>query len=333
VVDTSHILVTGGAGFIGSAVIWGLNQRGHDRILVADVLGRSEKWRNLTPLRFDDYVEASELLDLIDRGRLDHVKTVIHLGAESSTTETDASYLVRNNTRFTQTLADWAVAKNVRFVYASSAATYGALDGEWPDEIDLDRLRPLNMYAYSKHLFDLYARRRGYFDRVAGLKYFNVFGPNEAHKGDMRSVAHKAFHQIASTGRVQLFKSHRPDFADGEQRRDFLYVKDAVAMTLHIADRPDVNGLFNIGSGDAHTWFELSHAVFAAMKRPVQIDFIEMPEAIRDKYQYLTRADISRLRASGYAQPVTPLADAVTDYVVNYLTPDRRLGDAPTPCR
>src|SRR5262245_42423607 len=238
--DKGLTLVTGGAGFIGSALVWALNRKGHDRILIVDRLGRSEKWRNLAPLTFHDYFEADRLESAIDRGVLDEVRTVLHLGACSSTTESDASYLATNNFGLTKTLADWACRRDIRFVYASSAATYGALEGDLSEDVELTTLRPLNMYGYSKHLFDLYASRRGYFDRIVGLKYFNVFGPNEDHKGDMRSMVHKAFHQIRETGRVWLFRSERPEFKDGEQRRDFVYVKDAVAMTLHAAEHPAV---------------------------------------------------------------------------------------------
>ncbi len=324
---TGRTLVTGGAGFIGSALIWALNRRGDDRILVVDRLGRSDKWRNLAPLSFDDYMEADALIPAIERGALDDVRTVLHLGACSSTTETDASFLVRNNFEFTKTLAEWALTRNVRFVYASSAATYGALEGDLSEEIPLQSLRPLNMYGYSKHLFDTYASRRGYLDRIAGLKYFNVFGPNEDHKGDMRSMVHKAFGQIAETGKVRLFKSDRAEFRDGEQRRDFVYVKDAVEMTLHVAERPEINGLVNIGCGTAHTWLDLMSAVFDAMQKPRSIEFVEMPANLRGKYQYSTRAVLDRLRRSGFDRPATPLADSVRDYVRNYLLPDRRLGD------
>ncbi len=331
-IESSHVLVTGGAGFIGSAIVWALNQRGHDRILVADVLDRTEKWRNLAPLRFDDYLEADALLGALDRGVLDQVGTILHLGACSSTTETDAAYLIRNNTEYTRTLAEWALARSVRFVYASSAATYGALEGDLSDRMDIAGLRPLNMYAYSKQLFDLHAQRHGYFDRIAGVKYFNIFGPNEGHKADMRSVANKAFHEVRETGRVRLFKSHRPEYVDGEQQRDFLYVKDAVEMTLHLADRPAANGIFNIGAGRSHTWRALVAPVFEALGRPVNIEFVDMPVALRDKYQYSTRASLDRLREAGYQRPPTPLADAVREYVADYLLPDRRLGDeAATP--
>jgi ADP-L-glycero-D-manno-heptose 6-epimerase len=323
----SHVLVTGGAGFIGSAVVWALNQRGTDRIFVVDALNRTDKWRNLAPLRFDDYLEAATVPSALERGLLDQVGLVLHLGACSSTTETDGAYLIRNNVEYTKVLAEWAIRRRVRFVYASSAATYGALEGEVSENVDLATLRPLNMYGYSKQLFDLYAARRGYLDHIVGLKYFNVFGPNENHKGDMRSMVNKAFHQIRESGRVRLFRSHRAEFADGKQRRDFLYVKDAVRMTLYLAEREDAHGLFNVGSGRSHTWLDLVQAVFYSMGRPVDVEFIEMPEDLRAQYQYATCASIGRLRAAGYQDPITPLPEAVREYVSRYLVPDRRLGD------
>jgi ADP-L-glycero-D-manno-heptose 6-epimerase len=324
-----RVLVTGGAGFIGSALVWALNRCGCEHIVVCDRLGTDEKWRNLTPLRFAHYVEADELLPRLQNGSLGKFNFVLHLGACSSTTERDASYLIRNNYEFTKDLAAWSLANRTRFVYASSAATYGdGAAGMADDDAKLDTLRPLNMYGYSKHLFDLHARRAGFLDRIVGLKYFNVFGPNEDHKGDMRSVIHKSFGQVRETGVIRLFKSHRPDYRDGEQKRDFLYVKDAVAMTLHLAANEKAGGLFNIGSGKARTWLDLARAVFAALKREPKIEFVEMPEGIRDKYQYFTEANLARLRAAGYAAPVTSLEDAVSDYVGNYLVPDKRLDPA-----
>jgi len=322
-------LVTGGAGFIGSALVWALNRRGCERIIVCDRLGADEKWRNLTPLRFADYVEADDLLPRLQNGALGKFNLVLHLGACSSTTERDAGFLVRNNYEFTRDLAAWSLANRTRFVYASSAATYGdGVAGMEDDDAKLDTLRPLNMYGYSKHLFDLHAKRAGFLGRIVGLKYFNVFGPNEDHKGDMRSVVHKSFGQVRETGVIRLFKSHRPDYRDGGQKRDFLYVKDAVAMTLHLAADEKAGGLFNIGSGAARTWLDLGHAVFAALKREPKIEFIEMPEGIRDKYQYFTEANLARLRAAGYTAPVTPLEGAVSDYIGNYLVPDRPLDPA-----
>ena len=315
-----RILVTGGAGFIGSALIWALNQRGIENILVCDVLGRDEKWKNLVPLCYADYVEAGDLFNRLTS----EIRTIFHLGACSSTTETDASYLIRNNFEFTKTLAHFALENGRRFVYASSAATYGALADRVSESLPLEQLRPLNMYGYSKHMFDCYARRAGLLDRITGLKYFNVFGPNEYHKGDMRSVVHKAFQQISATGKVSLFKSYRPEYPDGGQQRDFLYVKDAVAATLFLAEHVDGGGLFNIGSGQPNTWISLVTPIFSGNPN---IEFIEMPETLRPKYQYFTCADISKLRATGYTRLFTPLAEAVSDYVRNYLVPGRHLGD------
>lgn len=322
----ARVLVTGGAGFIGSALVWALNARGCQRVVVSDFLGASEKWRNLAAVRFEDYLEADDLRPRLASGALGRFELVLHLGACSATTERDASYLMRNNFEFTKDLAAWSLANGARFIYASSAATYGDGSAGMSDtDPQLDRFRPLNAYGYSKHLFDLHAVRGGFLDRIVGLKYFNVFGPNEDHKADMRSVVHKSYAQVVNEGLIRLFKSYRPDYADGEQQRDFLYVKDAVAMTLHLAATPGANGLFNVGSGEAHSWNQLARAVFAALGREPRIEYIEMPETLRGKYQYFTKADIGKLRASGYAAPLTPLADAVKDYVTNYLVTDTPL--------
>lgn len=325
----NRVLVTGGAGFIGSALVWALNQYGVEKIVIADRLGTDEKWRNLVALRYEDYVDADDLLSRLESATLGAFDLILHLGACSATTERDASFLMRNNFEFTKQLALWSRNHAVRFVYASSAATYGEGDAGMSDHDEsnaaLAKLRPLNAYGYSKQLFDQYAARCGMLQHIVGLKYFNVYGPNEAHKADMRSLVHKAYGQIASTGRVQLFRSHRDDYRDGEQKRDFLYVKDAVAMTLHLAMSRTANGLYNIGSGQANTWLSLVDAIFAAMGRESAIDFVDIPESIRDKYQYFTEANIDKLRATGYSAPVTPLRDAVRDYVQEYLKGDRRL--------
>ena len=322
----ARVLVTGGAGFIGSALVWALNRRGCEDIVVCDVLGTNEKWRNLTPLRFADYVEADELLPRLQAGSLGKFDLVLHMGACSATTEKDATYLIRNNYEFTRDLAMLALANKTRFVYASSAATYGdGAQGMEDDEAKLDTLRPLNMYGYSKHLFDQHAKRAGFLNKICGLKFFNVFGPNEDHKGDMRSLVHKSFAQVQEKGVIQLFKSYKPDYKHGEQKRDFLYVKDCVAMTLHLAATPKANGLFNIGSGQARTWIDLSNSVFAALKKKPVIKFIEMPDVIRDKYQYFTQANLLRLRGTGYSAGVTSLENAVYDYVRKYLLGNKRL--------
>ncbi len=318
----SRVLVTGGAGFIGSNLVSELNNRGVNNIVIADFLGADEKWRNLVPLRFADYVEADDLLRRVESGPLEKFDLVLHMGACSSTTERNARYLVQNNYEYTRQLAEWTLNTGGRFVYASSAATYGdGLAGmsDSDDAENLNLLRPLNMYGYSKHLFDLYAARTGLLDRCTGLKFFNVFGPGEQHKGDMRSIVHKAYGQVCDTGVIRLFRSYRADYRDGEQKRDFIYVDDAVAMTLHLAEDDDATGLFNIGAGRADTWLDVARAVFAAIGRDPSIEFIDMPLEMRSKYQYLTLADISRLRTAGYDAPVTPLADAVRDYIQRYL--------------
>jgi ADP-L-glycero-D-manno-heptose 6-epimerase len=325
-ITRGRIVVTGGAGLIGSAVIWALNRRGLDNVLVVDRLDASEKWKNLVPLRFADYLDADaferRLVD--DPQSLSDVATIVHLGACSSTTERDAAFLIRNNYEYTKHVAHFSMDRGVRCVYASSAATYGALEERLSDDCDLRELRPLNMYAYSKHLFDLYASRRGWLDTLCGIKYFNIFGPNEGHKDEMRSIVYKAFEQIRETGSVRLFKSYRPEYRDGEQERDFLYVKDAAEMTVHLA-QSGTSGLVNVASGASHTWLELVRPIFAALKVPERIEYIEMPETLRGKYQYSTLATIDRLRASGYDRPIAPLAETVRDYVANYLIPDRRL--------
>jgi ADP-L-glycero-D-manno-heptose 6-epimerase len=324
--SSSRVLVTGGAGFIGSALVWALNRRGCEDIVVCDILATNEKWRNLTPLRFADYVEGGDLLPRLQSGALGKFDLVLHMGACSATTERNATYLIRNNYEFTKDLAAWALAKKARFVYASSAATYGDGSAGMDDsEADIEALRPLNMYGYSKQLFDLYAKRGGFLNKIVGLKYFNVYGPNEDHKADMRSLVQKSFAQVKNEGVIRLFKSYRKDYKDGEQKRDFLYVKDAVAMTLHLAASKKAGGLFNIGSGAARTWIDLATSVFAALGKKPKIEFIEMPETIRDKYQYFTQADISKLRATGYREKITSLEKAVADYVQNYLETDKRL--------
>ncbi len=321
------IIVTGGAGFIGSALIAALNKRQITDILVVDELGTNHKWRNLRNLSFADYVEKDDFLEMVIEDKLDSsVESVFHLGACSDTTETNASYLIKNNYEYSKLLAQWATADNIRFIYASSAATYGDGSAGFSDDQEkIENLRPLNMYGYSKHLFDLWARRAGLLKKIAGLKYFNVFGPNEYHKADMRSFCIKAFEQITSTGKVRLFKSYKSEYPDGEQKRDFIYVKDAVDTTLFFYDNPQLSGLFNIGSGKARTWNDLVKAVFAAMGKTANIEYIEMPESIRDQYQYFTEANITNLHKAGYNKEKTPLEDAITDYVQNYLEKDKYL--------
>lgn len=325
------IIVTGGAGLIGSAMVWKLNSLGRDDIVVVDHLGTGNKWKNLVPLRFMDYIEKDAFIDYVRNRNLPYsgrIDAIIHLGACSSTTERDASYLAGNNFEYSKQLALFALEQGARFIYASSAATYGNGDCGFSDEdTTIDRLRPINAYGYSKQLFDLWLLRKGLLDKVVGLKYFNVYGPNEYHKGEMRSLVLKAFEQIISSGEMALFRSHRPDYADGEQVRDFVYVKDAVDMTLFFLERPEINGLFNIGGGKAFSWNSLAAAIFAALEKPAKIRYVDMPEQIRNSYQYYTCADVTKLRNAGYGEQATPLEDAVRDYVTNYLVSGKNLDD------
>jgi ADP-L-glycero-D-manno-heptose 6-epimerase len=321
IAESKTILVTGGAGFIGSALICELNNRGFDNIVVADFLGVGDKFLNLVPLRFADYVEAETLLDLVKKNdaKVGKITHIFHLGACACTTERDASYLIKNNYEYTKELAHFAVKSNIRFVYASSAATYGDGAMGMSDRETIANLRPLNMYAYSKQLFDLYAL--GNKLPIYGLKYFNIFGPNEYHKGNMRSMVLKSYESILATGKAFLFKSERPEYENGAQMRDLLYVKDAVDMTLFFGDVAGTGnaGVYNIGSSVASTWIDLVMPIFDAMGRKIDIEFIEMPAELKNKYQYYTRADISKLRNIGYNGKITPLRDAVADYVKNYL--------------
>ncbi|MGB2751494.1 MAG: ADP-glyceromanno-heptose 6-epimerase [Pyrinomonadaceae bacterium] len=319
------IIVTGGAGFIGSAIVWRLNELGHDDIIIVDRRDDPAKEKNLAPLKFAEFVDADDFIARLDDFKQTDV--IIHMGADSSTTATDREWMMRNNYQYTLDLAEFAVANDIRFIYASSAATYGDGSAGMADGTDdLKKLKPLNLYGESKHLFDQYAAAHGMFDRIVGLKYFNVFGPNENHKGDMRSLVNKAYDQILATGKLQLFKSAHPDYADGEFGRDFVYVKNAVDMTLQFLDN-DIGGLFNVGSGRANTWNALADAIFKALHRETNVEYIEMPEILQDKYQYHTRADITRIRQAGYAADMTPLDAAVADYIQNYLATGRYLGD------
>ncbi len=320
------VIVTGAAGFIGRNVVAELNRRGMDELILVDELGKDDKWKNLVGLRYEDIVSPEEFLGLLEDDAFAEATSCIHLGACSATTERDADFLLRNNYQYTRVLANWALSHGVRFVYASSAATYGdGAQGYDDSDTVTPTLKPLNMYGYSKHMFDLWALKHELFTQgeggnIVGLKYFNVYGPHEDHKGDMRSVVAKSYQQIRDTGKVQLFKSYRPEFGDGKQMRDFIYVQDAVDVTLHFAwQKPDApGGLFNCGTGQARTWVDLVTPVFEAMGLAPEIEFIEMPEVLRGKYQYFTEAAAAKLRAAGYARPFTRLEDGVREYVRGY---------------
>jgi ADP-L-glycero-D-manno-heptose 6-epimerase len=319
------IVVTGGAGFIGSALIWRLNELGEDNILLVDELGMDEKWKNIVPLKFKDFINKHDFIERID-SHIYKLESIIHMGANSSTTEKDADHLLKNNYEYTKKLALYCSQNKKRFIYASSAATYGdGSRGFKDDEKYLHRLRPLNMYGYSKSIFDLWAADNGLLNSIAGLKYFNVYGPNEYHKGDMRSVVHKAYEQIRDTGKVKLFKSRHTEYKDGEQMRDFVYIKDAVDMTLFFLENSK-GGIYNIGSGNARTWNDLVKAIFKAMDLPEKIEYIELPEHLAEKYQYYTKAELEKIKKAGYNDPVSSLEDGVTDYIKNYLMIDKYLG-------
>jgi ADP-L-glycero-D-manno-heptose 6-epimerase len=250
------------------------------------------------------------------------------MGACSSTTETDEKFLIKNNYHYTRHLATYALEKNIRFIYASSAATYGNGEmGYSDDESKLNTLKPLNLYGESKHKFDLWAESQGILDRVVGLKYFNIFGPNEYHKENMQSMAGKGFIQAMEKNKICLFKSYKKEYKDGGQERDFLYIKDAVNMTLFFLENPNIGGIFNIGAGQSRNWNDLAINIFKAMGREPQIEYISMSETILHQYQYHTCADIQKIRDAGYTQSITSLEDGITDYVKNYLVSNKRLGN------
>ncbi len=321
------IIVTGGAGFIGSVTVGKLNELGKKNIIIVDELGTEEKWKNLNGLEFADIYHKDDFYkQIVDDSLAFGIDSIIHLGACSSTTEKDADFLLQNNFRYSVELAKYSLPRKIRFIYASSAATYGDGSAGYDDKIEeMEKLRPLNMYGYSKHLFDMWLKNNNILNKVVGLKYFNVYGPNEYHKDDMRSVVHKAYGQIKETGRVKLFRSYNENYKDGEQLRDFIYVKDAVDMTLYFLKNKNQSGIFNVGTGKARSWNDLVTAVFNAMGEPVKIEYIEMPEHLREKYQYFTEANLHNLRRAGYDKKVSSLEDGIKDYVQNYLMTEKYL--------
>lgn len=319
------IVVTGGSGFIGSALIWRLNQLGKKDIIVVDHFGENEKFKNLIPLKFVDVFDREYFGSMVQDGffKSNKIETIYHLGACSATTMLDFNYLLHNNYEYSKFLCGNAIENNIRFIYASSAATYGdGSNGYSDDETKLEQLRPLNGYGYSKHLFDLWIKNNGYLDKVVGLKYFNVYGPNEYHKKDMRSVVQKCFEQIKETGKSRLFKSTVKGLADGEQKRDFIYVKDAVEMTIFFGENKIINGIYNIGTGEANSFNSLVKPIFKSLGLKENIEYFDMPGILVNKYQNFTQADISKIRKAGYSNKMTSVEDAVNDYVSNYLNKD-----------
>jgi ADP-L-glycero-D-manno-heptose 6-epimerase len=323
------LLVTGGAGFIGSNVVAALNDSGRADVAVCDLLGHDSKWRNLAKRQLADILPPSELLAWLNGRRLD---AIIHLGAISETTATDGDLVIETNFRLSLRLLDWCAVHAIPFIYASSAATYG--DGaqgfiDDPSLPALKTLRPMNLYGWSKHLFDMavaerVAKREKLPPQCVGLKFFNVFGPNEYHKGGMMSVLARRFDDVKSGRKVQLFKSHREGIADGDQRRDFIYVDDVVRVMMWLLATPSVSGLLNVGTGKARSFRDLMLAAYAALGTQPNIEYIDMPASIRDSYQYFTQSDVDRLQRAGYNGGFTALEDAVSTYVKGFLDlPDR----------
>ena len=320
------IIVTGGAGFIGSNLVAGLEERGRGDIVVCDRLGSGDKWRNLQKRELAGLI-APEALEGYLADHREEIAAIFHLGASSSTTESDADLVVHSNFTLTMWLWEWCAGHGVPFIYASSAATYGDGGDGFDDDVSvagLARLRPLNAYGWSKHLVDrriarLIERGAPAPPHWAGVKFFNVYGPNEGHKGEMRSLVNKLYPRAVKGETARLFRSHRPDVPDGGQSRDFIYVRDCVEVLLWLHDQSEVNGLFNLGTGTARSFADLARATYRALGREVVFDFIDTPPEIREKYQYFTEARMDRLRRAGYNRPFTALEDGVADYVTRFL--------------
>lgn len=311
-------IVTGGAGFIGSNVVAKLNENGISDILIVDAYGQGDKWKNLLGKRFRGLIHKDEFLAQLPT--LKDVEAIVHLGASSSTTVKDVDYLVRNNFAYTEALATYALEKDVRFIYASSAATYGGGEHGYNDSLSgIDSLRPLNPYGFSKHVFDLWARDRKLFDQISGLKFFNVYGPNEYHKEGQFSPPYWGFKQAVETGEIRLFASEQSEVQNGEQKRDFVYVRDCVEVIWWLLQNRSKNGLFNVGSGQARSFQDMARIIFGCLDREPNIRWIEMPEKLKGQYQYFTQADLTSLREVGYPGYPTPLEEGVRDYVEGYL--------------
>ncbi len=312
------ILLTGGAGFIGSVMLNKLNREGIDDVFVVDNLRNGNKWKNLVGKKYESYSNKKDFRNDYIAMEFGSCDAIIHLGACSATTERDADYLMDNNYNYSKDLAYIAAEYDIPFIYASSAATYGEGEHGYSDEI-FEPLTPINCYGYSKHAFDMWVIKNGLDSKFIGLKFFNVFGPNEYSKGDMRSMVSKAYEQILETGRLNLFKSNSPEFEDGEQMRDFIYVKDAVDIIWEFIKKPEITGIFNVGTGKARSWNDLANAVFASMDRESKIDYIDMPEKLIGQYQNFTEADTTKITKAGITHKPLSLEESVDDYVKNYL--------------
>lgn len=313
-------VITGGMGFIGSGVVWEMNNHGIDNILIVDSKSANSSWKNLVNLRFADIMDKNTFIRKIEENKFENsIEGIIHMGACTDTTESNVDYLLENNFQYTKNLAVWAINKGCRFVYASSAATYGNSPDFSDDEEKLSFLKPLNIYGYSKHLFDIWAYRNNLLKQIAGIKFFNVFGPNEYHKGEMRSVIHKKFCEIMETGKARLFKSYNQQYKNGEQKRDFIYIKDSVKMVLFIYNSRLINGIFNVGTGKSRSFNEVVKTIFRILGKPENIEYIDMPENIKNAYQYFTQADITKIRNAGYKEKFFSLEESIKDYIKNYL--------------
>jgi ADP-L-glycero-D-manno-heptose 6-epimerase len=310
------IILTGGAGFIGSCFLWKLNQEGIKDILVVDHIdGSSEKWKNLLGKNYYDYIQKNDFFNAVISRRVPKPEAIIHLGACSSTTLSDANYYIKNNYEYSKVLALWAFELEVPFIYASSAATYGNGDNGYDDDVSkIGNLSPLNMYGFSKHMFDLWLLNNKYLNKATGIKFFNVFGPNEYHKGDMRSVICKNYEAVLHDGLIKLFKSYNPQYKDGQQRRDFVYIKDVVEIMYFLFKNPSKTGIFNIGTGKSRTWNDIAKSMFSAIGKKENIEYIDMPDTLELKYQYFTEAKIDNLKNAGYIKPFMELEDSVKDY-------------------
>lgn len=314
------IVVTGGAGFIGSCILRLLNDMGFTDIIVVDNINTTEKWRNLSNKKYTQYIHKNKFLEVLEQGKIKDICHIIHMGACSATTERDFDYIYNNNFEYTKALWKYSVDNNCSFIYASSAATYGSGENSFDDEADIDLLRPLNGYGYSKHLFDLWVKKQKVFPHQhVGLKFFNVYGPNEYFKGSMASVIFHGYNQVKESGKIKLFKSYKDGYTDGEQLRDFVYVKDICEVIRFFIKNPKVNGLYNCGTGRAQSFNDLANAVFQALELEPNIEYIEMPETLRPKYQYYTKAEMKKLQNAGYDKPFHDLRSGVTDYVHNFL--------------